>query len=263
MPTKLAAIAKQIADKIGPVVKMSRRGKVAKYGSSYRTGSEGEYRWEAQVFDQPSGYGINGGRVSKLWIMPKGTKGVSGAVCSFDRGWETKPKEPAVIALAKKIMGMFPGTINAADVDATKKFKRNSTARKYAAANLDHPNIRSVISAHGNAMYVDGYLSQVSSQLQIDPARADRVDSALVKQIAATSAQLKLLVQKLRIMPTKMARPGKPKKYALSCGVTFVRDGSKVQRNFKSESERSEWLKTQKGIQDVKLVKLSRLRSTK
>jgi len=44
------------------------------------------YRIEASVFDIPSVYGINGGRVSKFWIH-HGRE----IVVAYDRGWEQKP----------------------------------------------------------------------------------------------------------------------------------------------------------------------------
>lgn len=39
-------------------------------------------------FEQPSPFGINGGRVSKLFIMDKKTNEI---VCDYDRGWDKKP----------------------------------------------------------------------------------------------------------------------------------------------------------------------------
>lgn len=33
---------------------------------------EGGYEWQAKVYEKPSEFGINGGRVSKLFIRPVG-----------------------------------------------------------------------------------------------------------------------------------------------------------------------------------------------
>jgi len=45
---------------------------------------------EAYVFDKPSVYGINGGRVSKLWIREVDCKK---PFCDYDRGWDIKPSD--------------------------------------------------------------------------------------------------------------------------------------------------------------------------
>lgn len=51
--------------------------------------NEGEisFSWEAKVYDLPSKYGINGGRVSKLYIVTDNNH----CICNYDRGWDIKP----------------------------------------------------------------------------------------------------------------------------------------------------------------------------
>ena len=44
----------------------------------------------AKVYDKPSEYGINEGRVSKLTIRIDGT-----VVCNYDRSWDMEPKTQA------------------------------------------------------------------------------------------------------------------------------------------------------------------------
>ena len=44
--------------------------------------------FEAKLFDEGSDYGINGGRVSKLYISSPEL----GTVCHYDRGWDVPPK---------------------------------------------------------------------------------------------------------------------------------------------------------------------------
>ena len=39
-----------------------------------------------KVFDEPSTFGIDGGRISKLMLKRKGE-----IVCNYDRGWDVKP----------------------------------------------------------------------------------------------------------------------------------------------------------------------------
>lgn len=45
------------------------------------TGKYKSYRFEAKVYDQPSDYGINGGRISKL-LVNDGTR----TIFNYDRG---------------------------------------------------------------------------------------------------------------------------------------------------------------------------------
>ena len=48
----------------------------------------GEYEVQAKVFDEPSEFGIDHGRISKLWVKEKGWP-----VCiSYDRGWDIYPQ---------------------------------------------------------------------------------------------------------------------------------------------------------------------------
>ena len=47
------------------------------------------YRYCAKVYDEGSEWGINEGRVSKLWISKDGK-----TVCNYDRGWDIKPADP-------------------------------------------------------------------------------------------------------------------------------------------------------------------------
>ena len=44
------------------------------------------FHYDAKVYDLPSEFGIDGGRISKLSIKRKGEE-----VCSYDRGWDIKP----------------------------------------------------------------------------------------------------------------------------------------------------------------------------
>ncbi len=51
-------------------------------------------RWEVKHFDEGSIFGINEGRISKLWIAINGEPEVM-----YERGWCQKPKS----AIAKKV----------------------------------------------------------------------------------------------------------------------------------------------------------------
>lgn len=45
-----------------------------------------EFRYDMKVFEIGSEFGINGGKISKLFIKRKGE-----TVCCYDRGWEVYP----------------------------------------------------------------------------------------------------------------------------------------------------------------------------
>lgn len=49
-------------------------------------GTCGGYKFQAMVFDEPSIYGINDGRISKLFITPD-PKNWSKCTTEYDRGW--------------------------------------------------------------------------------------------------------------------------------------------------------------------------------
>ena len=45
-------------------------------------------KYQVKAFDKGSEYGINGGKISKLWIRLDGK-----IIASYDRGWDIKPDE--------------------------------------------------------------------------------------------------------------------------------------------------------------------------
>ena len=61
------------------------------------------YQWCAKVYDEPSEFGINNGRVSKLEIRRGDT-----TVLNYDRGWDIKPDNDADVEnIYRCIMCMF------------------------------------------------------------------------------------------------------------------------------------------------------------
>lgn len=44
------------------------------------------FHYWVKVYDEPSRFGIDGGRISKLMLKRKGE-----IVCNYDRGWDIKP----------------------------------------------------------------------------------------------------------------------------------------------------------------------------
>ena len=55
-------------------------------------------------FEDPRKFGINNGRISKLWICEEGE--IEPCV-SFDRGWDVKPKTKAAKAVYNEILAMY------------------------------------------------------------------------------------------------------------------------------------------------------------
>lgn len=47
------------------------------------------YRFQVKHYGEGSQFGINGGRVSKLWIADRDGR----CVVNYDRGWDVKPEE--------------------------------------------------------------------------------------------------------------------------------------------------------------------------
>ena len=48
-----------------------------------------KYDIEAKLFQEPSSFGINKGKISKLWIYPP--KNTKEKEINYDRGWDRKP----------------------------------------------------------------------------------------------------------------------------------------------------------------------------
>ena len=66
------------------------------------------YDFQVKHYDEPSVFGINHGRISKLWLRRQGE---TRAVLSFDRGWERgyslKGKGEAVSAIYEALIAKF------------------------------------------------------------------------------------------------------------------------------------------------------------
>lgn len=58
--------------------------------SGWIQGTSGNFAWTVLSFDEPSDYGINNGRISKLFIRDKTTTKVE---ANYDRGWDVRPSE--------------------------------------------------------------------------------------------------------------------------------------------------------------------------
>lgn len=67
------------------------------------------FRWETKVYPEGSMYGINGGRVSKLWIaeLPPGVVRCWQEAAYYDRGWCTRPLTPEAKAFVDELLEHF------------------------------------------------------------------------------------------------------------------------------------------------------------
>ena len=67
------------------------------------TGKGMSYRYDAKVYDEGSEFGINGGRISKLWIEDSRKF----PVASYDRGWDIKPTSKEAEAALAIILELY------------------------------------------------------------------------------------------------------------------------------------------------------------
>lgn len=66
------------------------------------------YRFCAKVYDEGSVFGIDGGRVSKLWIA-RIVSGEETVVCSYDRGWDINPDAAGASVVYCTVMNRLLG----------------------------------------------------------------------------------------------------------------------------------------------------------
>jgi hypothetical protein len=80
---------------------MEKKAKFTKFekGNNWTSGTVGILNFEAKLFDEPSKYGINNGRVSKLHISYPSSQ----CILNYDRGWDIEP-EPQYLLDYFKVM---------------------------------------------------------------------------------------------------------------------------------------------------------------
>lgn len=67
------------------------------------------FRWEAKVYPEGSACGINGGKISKLWIaeLPPGEVRYWQEAAYYDRGWCTLPSTQEVMDFVDELLERF------------------------------------------------------------------------------------------------------------------------------------------------------------
>jgi hypothetical protein len=71
---------------------------------------EGEvdgYFVEAQVFGEPSQYGISQGKISRLIIYPDRSAGFNRCLANYDRGWDGGPPKSELRTIVEKVVHYF------------------------------------------------------------------------------------------------------------------------------------------------------------
>ena len=65
-----------------------------------------KYKFQAKVYGKGSVYGINEGRVSKLWVW-RAEENIRNSFISYDRGWEYSPTNKTEEDILNAILKMF------------------------------------------------------------------------------------------------------------------------------------------------------------
>ena len=65
------------------------------------------YHIETKHYEMPSEFGINNGRISKLFISEGTGWNPDKCRCAYDRGWDRRPRTKAAKAIYKEILAMY------------------------------------------------------------------------------------------------------------------------------------------------------------
>lgn len=68
------------------------------------------FRWEAKVYEQGSIFGIDNGRISKLWLaeyVGDPTSSMCKEAACYERGWEHRPDTPQAQAAVKQLIKKY------------------------------------------------------------------------------------------------------------------------------------------------------------
>lgn len=68
----------------------------------WKDGTENGYYWQIKVFEKGSEFGIDGGKISKLFIRDSDRN----VLANYDRGWDIEPSEE-IAPLIDYLMMMY------------------------------------------------------------------------------------------------------------------------------------------------------------
>lgn len=82
-------------------------------GNGWLEGFIGKYTFQAKVYDEPSTFGINDGRVSKLMVWDEVVRQeksniFTASIINYDRGWDIMPKTEEDKYILETILKKFP-----------------------------------------------------------------------------------------------------------------------------------------------------------
>lgn len=101
-------ISEDAKDDLKAIAKLGIKGQVKKAAQgmgAWIIGTHADHIIQIKRFDEPSeGYGLNGGRISKLFIKDKNNDQV---LVNFDRGWDEKPNTPELKKLVAQLAKAF------------------------------------------------------------------------------------------------------------------------------------------------------------
>ena len=72
--------------------------KITKIDGNWQFGTIGGIMFNAKVYDEPSDFGINNGKISKLWID---------GMANYDRGWDKIPQTQKALRRVKELVEYF------------------------------------------------------------------------------------------------------------------------------------------------------------
>lgn len=70
----------------------------------WKLGFTNGFNWAILVFEQGSEFGINGGKISKLWIQRESNCEI---IANYDRGWDVQPTEETTVADGMEVYKML------------------------------------------------------------------------------------------------------------------------------------------------------------
>lgn len=68
----------------------------------WKTGKMNGYEYEVKHYETGSEYGIDGGRISKLWITKNGE-----TFAHYDRGWDTTPDDADAWEIYERLLEWY------------------------------------------------------------------------------------------------------------------------------------------------------------
>ena len=72
--------------------------KISQKDGNWQFGTIGGVMFNVKIYDEPSDFGVNNGKISKLWLD---------GMANYDRGWDRIPQTPKAIQRVKELVEYF------------------------------------------------------------------------------------------------------------------------------------------------------------